>query len=124
VKRLFAAVAVLPVPCVPGHPAAQTPTFRVVGATIDDVRAALASKQITCRALVEQYIRRIEAYEKSGPSLNAGQTINRRAVEDAGRLDATYASSGPTGPLRDATVVARVKKAGAVIIGKATIVSE
>ena len=42
---------------------AQPAPFRVVEATIDDVRAALASKQITCRALVDQYIKRIEAYD-------------------------------------------------------------
>src|SRR5207249_11192030 len=57
-----------------------TTLFRSVEATIDDVRAALASKQIACRALVDQYIKRIEAYDKSGPALNAVQTINRRAL--------------------------------------------
>ena len=62
--------------------------FQLVEATIDDVRTALASRQITCRALVEQYIKRIEAYDKSGPALNAIQTLNRRAVQDADRLDA------------------------------------
>src|SRR2546422_3032396 len=77
----------------------QPAPFHLVEATIDDVRAAFASKQITCRALVEQYIKRIEAYDKSGPALNAVQTINRRAVQDADRLDAAYAASGPVGPL-------------------------
>jgi Asp-tRNA(Asn)/Glu-tRNA(Gln) amidotransferase A subunit family amidase len=131
---------------------AQPAPFRVVEATIDDVRAALASKQITCRALVDQYIKRIEAYDKSGPALNAVQTINRRALQDAERLDAAFAASGPVGPLhcipmlikdqvetsdmpttygsavfkdfipqRDATIVTRLKKAGAVIIAKATM---
>ena len=60
----------------------QTP-FNVVEATIDDVRMALASKRVTCRGLVEQYIKRIEAYDKSGPALNAVQTINGRALQDA-----------------------------------------
>jgi Asp-tRNA(Asn)/Glu-tRNA(Gln) amidotransferase A subunit family amidase len=131
---------------------AQQPPFRIVEATIDDVRAALASKQITCRALVDQYIKRIEAYDKSGPALNAVQTINRRALQDADRLDAAYAASGPVGPLhcipmlikdqvetsdmpttygsavfkdfipqRDATIVTRLKKAGAVIVAKTTM---
>ena len=126
--------------------------FHLVDATIDDVRAALASKQLTCRALVEQYIRRIEAYDKSGPSLNTVQTINRRAAQDAARLDAVSAASGPVGPLhcvpilvkdqvetsdmpttygsvlfkdfipqRDATIVTKLKKAGAVIIAKTTM---
>ncbi|HEV2986363.1 MAG TPA: amidase family protein, partial [Vicinamibacterales bacterium] len=119
-------------------------SFRLVEATIDDVRAALASKQITCRALVDLYIKRIEAYDKSGPSLNAVQTINPHALQYAERLDAAAATSGPVGPLhcipmlvkdqvetsdmpttygsavfkdftpqRDATIVTRLKKAGA-----------
>jgi amidase len=128
------------------------PRFHLVEATIDDVRAALVSKQITCRGLVDQYIKRIEAYDKSGPSLNAVQTINRRALQDAERLDAMFAASGPVGPLhcipmlvkdqvetsdmpttygsavfkdfvpkRDATIVTRLKKAGAVIVAKTTM---
>jgi Asp-tRNA(Asn)/Glu-tRNA(Gln) amidotransferase A subunit family amidase len=131
---------------------AQPAPFRVVEATIDEVRAALASRQITCRALVDQYIKRIEAYDKSGPALNAVQTINRRALQDAERLDATFAASGPVGPLhcipmlikdqvetsdmpttygsavfkdfmprRDATIVLKLKKAGAVIVAKTTM---
>ena len=59
-----AIVLILSLAILPAQPP-QRP-FNIVEATIDDVRAALASKQITCRALVEQYIRRIEAYDKSG----------------------------------------------------------
>jgi amidase len=76
--------------------------FHLVEATIDDVRSALASKQITCRTLIDQYIKRIEAYDKSGPSLNAVQTVNRRALQDAERLD-TASSSRPKS--RPATIL-------------------
>ena len=123
--------------------------FQLMDATIDDVKAALSSRQITCRALVEHYIARIDAYDKRGPALNAVQTINRRAVEDAARLDA---AAGPVGPLhcipillkdqvetsdmpttygsavfkdfmpqRDATIVTKLKAAGAVIVAKTTM---
>src|SRR5438034_46997 len=138
-------------------PAIQTSSpqpvpFHLVEASIDDVRAALASKQVTCRALVEQYIKRIETYDKAGPALNAVQTINRRALVDAERLDAAFATAGPVGPLhcvpmlvkdqvetsdmpttygsvvfkdfipqRDATIVTKLKKAGAVIVAKTTM---
>src|SRR6185503_3057139 len=81
------------------YPASQVRPFQPIEATIDDVRAALAARQITCRALVDEYIRRIEAYDKTGPSLNAVQTINRRAAQEADRLDAAFAVSGPVGPL-------------------------
>src|SRR5207244_11314701 len=81
--------------------------FQLVEATIDDVRTALASKQITCRALVEQYIKRIEAYDKSGPALNAIQTLNRRAAQDADRHDAEFAASGPVRPLHCGPVLVK-----------------
>jgi Asp-tRNA(Asn)/Glu-tRNA(Gln) amidotransferase A subunit family amidase len=131
---------------------APSSRFQLVEATIDDVRVALASKQMTCRALVDQYIKRIEAYDKSGPTLNAVQTINRRAADEAARLDAEFARSGPVGPLhcvpvlmkdqvetsdmpttygsavfkdfvprRDATIVTKLKSAGAVIVAKTTM---
>lgn len=128
---------------------AHSQPFQLMDATIDDVKAALAAKRITCRALVEQYIGRIEAYDKRGPALNAVQTINRRAVEEAARLDAAPGPVGPLHcvpilmkdqvetsdmpttygsavfkdfvPLRDATIVAKLKKAGAVIVAKTTM---
>lgn len=73
--------------------------FHLLETTIDDIHAAFQSKQITCRALVSVYLQRIEAYDKMGPGLNAIQTVNPHALQEAERLDATYASSGPVGPL-------------------------
>jgi amidase len=126
--------------------------FTVVEATIDDVQAALRARQLTCRRLVELYLERIHAYDKAGPALNAVQTINPRAVQEAERLDAVFSASGPVGPLHcvpvlvkdqidtsdmatthgfvgfkdfvpaaDATIVTRLKRAGALILGKATM---
>jgi len=130
--------------------AAGTPAgFRLLEATIDDVQAALKSGQLTCRTLVELYLKRIEAYETHGPKLNAVQNINSHALSEAARLDAVFNSSGPVGPLhcipvllkdqvetsdmpttygslvfkdfvprRDATIVTKLKQAGAVSVGK------
>ena len=126
--------------------------FHFLEATIDDVRSALQSRQTTCRALVELYLKRIQAYDKSGPSLNAIQTVNAKALQEADRLDAAFKSSGPVGTLHcipvlikdqidtndmpttygsavfrdfvppaEATIVTRLKRAGAVVIGKATM---
>jgi len=133
--------------------AAANPTaFHLLEATIDDIHEAFRAKQLTCRALVELYLRRIDAYDKAGPSLNAVQTVNPHALQEADRLDAAFRSSGSTGPLhciptlvkdqvetsdmpttfgsvlfkdfipqRDATIVSRLRNAGAVIIGKSTM---
>lgn len=126
--------------------------FQVLEATIDDVHAALRAKRTTCRALVELYLKRIETYDKAGPRLNAVQTINPHALQEADRLDASFLSSGPVGalhcipvlvkdqvetsdilttfgsavfkdfvPQRDATIVTRLRQAGAVIVGKSTM---
>jgi len=68
-------------------------------ATIDDIHAAFQSKRINCRELVNLYLKRIEAYDKTGPQLNAVQTVNPHALQEAERLDAAYTASGPVGPL-------------------------
>src|ERR1700758_4153601 len=73
--------------------------FHLLETTIDDIHAALQSKRITCRELVNLYIKRIQAYDKEGPQLNTVQTINPRALQEAERLDAVFAASGPVGPL-------------------------
>ena len=73
--------------------------FRLLEATIDDVQAALKSRQLTCLALVGFYLKRVEAYETQGPKLNAVQNINSHALSEAARLDAAFNSSGPVGPL-------------------------
>src|SRR6188768_563389 len=73
--------------------------FHVMEATIDEVCGALQSGRTTCRSLVESYLKRIEAYDKAGPALNAVQTINTRARQEADRLDAAFKSSGAVGPL-------------------------
>ena len=78
---------------------ASRESFHLLEATIDDIHAAFRSKGISCRELVSSYLKRIEAYDKAGPRLNAVQTVNSRALQEAEHLDAAYASSGPVGPL-------------------------
>jgi Asp-tRNA(Asn)/Glu-tRNA(Gln) amidotransferase A subunit family amidase len=78
----------------------QTPApFHVEEATIADIQAALRARRITCRGLVEQYIRRIDAYDKNGPAINAIVTVNPKALADADALDARATSGGTLGAL-------------------------
>ena len=79
---------------------AQTPPpFRVEEATIAEIHAAFRDGRLTCRGLVEQYQRRIAAYDKNGPAINALVTLNPRVLTEADALDQRFKSGGPVGPL-------------------------
>ena len=80
-------------------PAQTLPPFQVEEASIADIHAAFRAARITCRGLVERYLRRIDAYDKNGPAVNAIVTVNPKALAEADALDARYKASGPTGPL-------------------------
>ena len=78
--------------------ATQQP-FQVEDATIARIHAALKARQITCRALVEHYLRRIEAYDRQGPALTAIVVVNPDAVREAEALDARLAAGESVGAL-------------------------
>jgi Asp-tRNA(Asn)/Glu-tRNA(Gln) amidotransferase A subunit family amidase len=78
---------------------AAAPAFRIEETTIAQVHAAMKAGRLTCRALVQAYLRRIDAYDKNGPALNAIVVTNPKAVDEAGRLDAKFRRGGLTGPL-------------------------
>ncbi|HEX9166185.1 MAG TPA: amidase family protein [Gemmatimonadales bacterium] len=73
--------------------------FRVEEATIAGVHAAFRDGTLSCRSLVEAYFRRIEAYDRNGPALNALTIVNPKALEVADSLDRRFKASGPVGPL-------------------------
>jgi Asp-tRNA(Asn)/Glu-tRNA(Gln) amidotransferase A subunit family amidase len=79
--------------------AAQQPSFTIEEATIAGLHAQMKAGRLTCRALVEHYLRRIEAYDKKGPAINSLVVINPRAREQADELDRRYRTSGPVGVL-------------------------
>jgi amidase len=81
--------------------------FTVVEATIDDVLAALMARRISCRDLTELYLERIGAYDQKGPALNAVQTVNPHAIQEADRLDRAFATAGPVGPLHCVSVLVK-----------------
>ena len=126
--------------------------FEVEEATIAQVHDAMRERRLTCRELVEAYIRRINAYDKNGPAINSIVIINLDALKEAEELDRRFVQSGLTGPLycvpmivkdnfetkglqtsngalafagyvpsEDATEVARVKAAGAIVLAKSNM---
>jgi amidase len=81
--------------------------FTLEETTISDIAAALRDKSITCRSLVERYLKRIEAYDKNGPALNAIVMVNPEALRTAEDLDRRFAQSGPVGPMHCVPVIVK-----------------
>lgn len=130
----------------------QKANFKLLETTIAEIHEAFRSGTLTARRLVEMYLERIAAYDKSGPAINAIISTNPKALDEADRLDAAMRDTGFVGPLhgiplimkdqadvkdmpttmgsvifeghmpdRDGFVVDKLKKAGAIFIGKATL---
>lgn len=126
--------------------------FEVTETTIAKIQAAYKSGKLTAHQLVQDYLDRINAYDKHGPQINCIISLNPKALEDADRLDVQFKTSGAVGPLHgipvlvkdqvdaagmpttlgsvvfkdykpplDSFVVARLRKAGAIILGKTTL---
>ena len=79
--------------------AAPPVAFRLDEATIGDVDTAMKAGTLTCRALVESYLARIEAYDKAGPALNAIVLVNPNVLAEADALDAKFRRTKTGGPL-------------------------
>ena len=125
--------------------------LQLADASMSDIIEALASGRVTATALTSGYLARIAAYDRGGPMLNSVRALNPDALAIAGKLDGTKPSAGrplagvpilvkdniatsdqqPTtaGSLalegararREATVIKLLRKAGAVILGKANL---
>ena len=75
--------------------------FQIIEASIDDIQAAYKAGTLTAHQLVQAYLERIDAYDKSGPKINSIITLNPHALEEADKLDAAYKS-----PVRSARCTA------------------
>jgi len=87
--------------------AACEPDFVVEEATIAEIHAAMADGRISAEALVQTYLDRIEAYDKTGPFINSLITVNDQALTRARELDSIYAASGFVGPLHGIPVIVK-----------------
>jgi len=61
----------------------------------------------TSRQLVEQYLARIDKYDKNGPAINAFITLNPRALDVASALDAERRAGKVRGPLHGIPIVVK-----------------
>lgn len=127
--------------------------YPVAEKSVTALQADMASGKVDSAGLVAAYLARIEAIDRSGPSLRSVIALNPRALDDARRLDEERRAGRLRGPmhgipvlvkdnietddgtattagslamrqnitLRDAPVVARLKAAGAVILGKTNL---
>jgi Asp-tRNA(Asn)/Glu-tRNA(Gln) amidotransferase A subunit family amidase len=82
------------------QPAAQAPPpFEVHEASIRQIHDAIKAGRLTCRALVEQYLRRIDTFDKNGPAINAIVITNPDALPQADAMDQRFKQGGLSGPL-------------------------
>ncbi len=81
-------------------PSAQTPPpFEVHEATIAQIHSAMKAGRLTCRGLVEQYLKRIDMFDKNGPAVNAIVITNPEALKQADAMDQRFKQGGIAGPL-------------------------
>lgn len=134
-------------------PPAAAQGFELNEATIASLSEGMASARWTARGITEQYLSRIAAIDKAGPTINSVIELNPDALRIADQLDAERKASGPRGPLhgipvlvkdnldsgdrmstsagslaladnsasQDSTVVANLRRAGAVLLGKTNL---
>src|SRR6516225_5549487 len=86
---------------VPAHGAG----LNIETASIADLNAAFADGTLTSEQLVRAYLRRIDAYDKQGPAINAIITLNKKALDEAQQLDAERKGGKVRGPLHGIPVV-------------------
>lgn len=98
------AVGLISWSCVPaGAPEVEGPSYEEHD--IASLQRAMANGELTAVALVDYYLARIEAIDRSGPELRSIIEVNPDAREIAAALDAERRTDGPRGPLHGIPVV-------------------
>jgi amidase len=87
---------------------ASAATVAVEEATITDLQNGYRSGTFTARSVVEAYLARIEAYDKSGPYINSIISLNPAALAEAEAQDAKLKATGQlVGPLHGITFLVK-----------------
>jgi len=80
--------------------------FEVAETSIAKTQAAIRAGKVTCRQLVEAYLKRIRAYDQAS-GLNALVVINPDALAEADRLDQEFKRTGKLRPLQGIAVIVK-----------------
>jgi len=86
-------------------PPALPAPFELEEATVAQLQEGMASGRWTSRRLVERYLERIAAMDRTGPALRSIIETNPDALAVAGELDRERAAKGPRGPLHGIPVL-------------------
>ena len=127
--------------------------FALDEATLADLQSAMASGRMTAHSVTQQYLDRIHALDRTGPTLRSVIEINPDALSIADTLDRERKAGRVRGPLhgipilvkdninttdrmtttagsyalarsiplQDATIAARLRAAGAILLGKTNL---
>ncbi len=82
----------------PASGRAPAPAFTVFEQTADRLQDALTGGLVTAVDIVREYLTRLAAYDRSGPTFRAMLAFNPRAIADARALDAERAAGRVRGP--------------------------
>ena len=89
-----------------GKPAQTQMKFELVDTTIAEIHQAIRSGKITCRQLVEAYLKRIDAYDQP-TRLNSIVVVNPQALAEADRLDEEFKRTKKLRPLHGIPVIVK-----------------
>jgi Asp-tRNA(Asn)/Glu-tRNA(Gln) amidotransferase A subunit family amidase len=107
---LLAALVALAAAMIPAlawqKPERSPKKFEPSETTIAEIHQAIRSGRITCRQLVEAYLKRINAYDQPS-KLNSIVTINPQALAEADRLDEEFKRTRKLRPLHGVPVIVK-----------------
>lgn len=86
-------------------PIVHSQGFDVFEKSIPELQAAMERGDTTSKDLVQQYLDRIEAFDRGGPKINSMIYVNPQALAEADVLDRERAAAGTRGPLHGIPVV-------------------
>ncbi len=67
--------------------------------SITDIHKAIQAGTLTCHNLVQQYLDRIQAYDRHGPAINSMLYVNPLALQQADAVDQEFKRTGKLKPL-------------------------